>query len=165
MGVISTAIQYIRVRLYNEHTIARYFRSQGAHIGRGTRILVRSLGSEPWLVTIDDEALISSDVLFLTHDGATWVGRDETPGLKVYAPIHVGRRAFVGARAILLPGVSVGARAIVGAGSVVTHDVPPGFVVAGAPARQITTVDEYITRKRGSVLGSANSEGADFLRS
>jgi putative colanic acid biosynthesis acetyltransferase WcaF len=51
------------------------------------------------------------------------------------APIVVGPGAFVGARAFVLPGVTVGARSIVGAMSVVTRDVPPDAIVAGNPAR------------------------------
>jgi acetyltransferase-like isoleucine patch superfamily enzyme len=51
--------------------------------------------------------------------------------------IRVGRGAWIGAGAIILPGVTVGERSVVGAGSVVTRDVPPLSVVAGNPARQI----------------------------
>lgn len=146
VGVFRRLVDSVRVRMHNEYTIARYFRSQGATIGVGTRILVRSLGSEPYLVTIEDEVLVSSDVLFITHDGATWVGRDVSPDLNTYAAIHIGRRAFIGARAILLPGVTVGERAIVAAGAVVTSDVPAATVVAGVPARAIGTTDEYLAR-------------------
>ena len=42
---------------------------------------------------------------------------------------------FVGARAFIMAGVTVGAGCIIGAMSVVTHDVPPGAIVAGNPAR------------------------------
>jgi len=59
---------------------------------------------------------------------------------------HVERRqtrieayAFVGAGAILLPGVTIGKGAVVGAGAVVTKDVPAGQIWAGVPARQIGT--------------------------
>ncbi len=51
------------------------------------------------------------------------------------APIVVGERAFVGARAFVLPGVTIGARAVVGAMSVVTRDVAPDVTVRGNPAR------------------------------
>ena len=44
---------------------------------------------------------------------------------------------WVGAGAIILPGVTIGEKSIVGAGSVVTRDVPPFTIVAGNPARQI----------------------------
>jgi acetyltransferase-like isoleucine patch superfamily enzyme len=54
----------------------------------------------------------------------------------------VRRLARIGANATLLPGVEVGEGALVGAGSVVVHDVPPGAVVAGNPARVIKQVAE-----------------------
>ncbi len=52
-----------------------------------------------------------------------------------YGRIRIERGAWIGAAAILLPGVTVGAGAVVGAGSVVTRDVPAGAVVVGNPAR------------------------------
>ncbi len=51
------------------------------------------------------------------------------------APVRVGEDAFVGARAFVLPGVTVGARAVVGAMSVVTRDVPPDVFAAGNPCK------------------------------
>lgn len=51
--------------------------------------------------------------------------------------ILVGSNAFVGARAFVLPDISIGEDAIVGACSVVTRDVPPKAIVAGNPARSI----------------------------
>ena len=53
------------------------------------------------------------------------------------APIHVKQGAFIGARAFLLPGVSIGSKAIVGACAVVTCDVPSCITVGGNPARPI----------------------------
>jgi len=53
------------------------------------------------------------------------------------APITVGRGAFVGARAFVLPGVTLGEHCLVGAMAVVTRDVPPGAIVAGNPARAV----------------------------
>lgn len=55
------------------------------------------------------------------------------------APIVVGKEAFVGVRALILPGVNIGERAIVGAGAVVPKDVPSHAVVAGNPAKVIGT--------------------------
>jgi len=51
--------------------------------------------------------------------------------------VKVGSDVFVGANAILLPGVTIGNGAIIGAGSVVTSDVPPYAIVTGVPARVI----------------------------
>jgi acetyltransferase-like isoleucine patch superfamily enzyme len=50
-------------------------------------------------------------------------------------PIRIGRGVFIGARAIVLKGVTLGDRAVVGAGAVVTKDVPAGFLAAGNPAK------------------------------
>lgn len=52
-------------------------------------------------------------------------------------PIVIGANVFVGARAFLLPGITVGNGSIVGACSVVTRSVPPSSVVAGNPAKVI----------------------------
>jgi len=54
-----------------------------------------------------------------------------------HAPITVEEDAFLGARVIVLPGVTIGRGAAVGAGSVVAKDVAPGAVVVGNPAREI----------------------------
>jgi UDP-2-acetamido-3-amino-2,3-dideoxy-glucuronate N-acetyltransferase len=52
-------------------------------------------------------------------------------------PIRVCRGASIGSGAVILCGVTVGEGALVGAGAVVTHDVPPGQIVAGVPAKVI----------------------------
>lgn len=64
--------------------------------------------------------------------GATVLCHDRTRGLK--ADTVVGRNCFIGARSILLPGVTVGDESIVAAGAVVTKDVPARTIVAGNPA-------------------------------
>ena len=53
------------------------------------------------------------------------------------APVYIGDHVFVGARAMVLPGVTIGQGAVVAAGAVVTHDVAPFAIVAGVPARLI----------------------------
>jgi len=48
---------------------------------------------------------------------------------------RVCRGASVGSGAVVLAGITIGAGALIGAGAIVTHDVVPGTVVAGCPAR------------------------------
>ncbi len=50
-------------------------------------------------------------------------------------PVTIGRHVWVGSRVLILKGVTIGDGAVVAAGAVVTHDVPPGCLVAGVPAR------------------------------
>ena len=67
------------------------------------------------------------------------------------AKVNIGDRVFIGAAAIILPGVKIGNDVIVGAGSVVTKDIPEGVVVAGNPAKVICTLSSYL-EKRNSEL-------------
>jgi putative colanic acid biosynthesis acetyltransferase WcaF len=62
----------------------------------------------------------------------------EDPSMQLITkPITIHRNAFVGVRAIVLPGVGIGENAIIGAQSVVTKDVPANVIFAGNPARKI----------------------------
>ncbi len=58
------------------------------------------------------------------------------------APIKVSRGAWIGARAIILKGVTIGEGAVIGAGSVVSSDVPAWTIVAGNPAKVIRALTE-----------------------
>jgi len=55
-------------------------------------------------------------------------------------PVQIADHVWIGAGAVVLKGVHIGENAIVAAGAIVTHDVPPETLVAGAPARVIRRV-------------------------
>ena len=61
-------------------------------------------------------------------------------GLEYAKPIRIGNGVWIGGGAIVLPGITIGDGCVVGAGSVVTHDLPPGSVAAGNPARIIRSL-------------------------
>jgi maltose O-acetyltransferase len=89
-------------------------------------------------VYIGPHVTMGPDCYFITGDhpvppdGGRF--RDMSP---THKPIRIEEDVFLGARVILLPGVTVGRGAAVGAGSVVAKDVPSGSVVVGNPARQV----------------------------
>lgn len=85
--------------------------------------------THPSGVHIGPESYVAFGAVILTHD--------MTRGL--YADTRIGKRCFIGAHSILMPGITVGDGSIVGAGSVVTRDVPAGTIVAGNPARVVRT--------------------------
>lgn len=119
-------------------------RSLGVKVGTGCRVYSCRVASEYDLVTIGDDTTISIDVLFITHDGTGWLHRDDRGRRYRYAPVTVGDRCFIGARATLLPGVAVGSDSVVAAGAVVTSSVPPGSVVGGVPAKVIGRTDDLL---------------------
>jgi len=57
------------------------------------------------------------------------------------APVHIKKGVWIGARTIILPGVTIGENSVVGAGSVVTKDVPKNTVVVGNPAKIIKVIN------------------------
>ena len=66
------------------------------------------------------------------RSGASWGSTWGNPGHG--KPIHIGEGCFIGARAIILKGVTIGSGAVVAAGAVVTRDVPSGWLAIGNPA-------------------------------
>lgn len=88
-------------------------------------------------ITIEDRVTVSMRVTMLTHIHAGSSPLSEGLLPPRYAPLLLKRGCYIGAGAILLPGVEIGEEAIVGAGAVVTHNVPPHTTVGGVPARPL----------------------------
>lgn len=102
-------------------------------------------------VTIGDYALIAWDVVLMDtyrlplapaarRDVLRAIARRTPrclPSTDRTLPVHIGRAAWIGFGACILPGVTVGDGAIVAARSIVTHDVPCDTLVAGNPARLV----------------------------
>lgn len=90
-------------------------------------------------VTIGDGCLISQFVSIISANHSTvrecWV-RDQPHDL-TRAGVHIGSDVWIGANAVILPGVTVGTGAVIAAGAVVTVDVPTYAIVGGVPARMI----------------------------
>lgn len=64
-------------------------------------------------------------------------------GLQYNASVRIGKNCWIGAGAILLPGVTVGDDTVIGAGSVVTKDIPSGVVAVGTPCRVLRQIGEH----------------------
>ena len=127
----------------------------GAKIARGVRIQGSARIWQPWKLTIGENSwidggtkLYSVDEIVIGANAVVSEGafvctashdiRSEIFEL-VTKPIRIGDMAWVCARAILLPGVTVGEGAVVAAGAVVAKDVAPWTVVGGNPAKEIGT--------------------------
>lgn len=128
---------------------------EGMTVESGVSVMGGSdFGSEPYLITLKQGCRISNEVMFITHDGGTWVIRnrdDKYKNVKKFGEIVVGKNSFIGARTIILPGVHIGDNCVVGAGSVVNRDIPDETVVAGVPAKKICSVYEYAEKALGNM--------------
>ncbi|MFA6010718.1 MAG: acyltransferase [Desulfobacteraceae bacterium] len=86
--------------------------------------------TRPTLIYIGRETIITRGAVVLSHDFT----RSKTK------PTLIGDCCFIGANAVVLPGISIGDHSVIGAGSVVTRNVPPHSLAAGNPARVFRTI-------------------------
>jgi hypothetical protein len=88
-------------------------------------------------IEVGEQSIFGSGAMVLDNDFHAPFG--DWDWKEAYAetarPIRIGRGVFVGARAIILKGVTIGDRVVIGAGAVVTKDVPAGHLAAGNPAQ------------------------------
>jgi len=119
-------------------------RLMGAKVGENCRFYSLNMFSEPYLIEIGDNVIVSGEVFFVTHDGGVYLFRDENPDLfGHFGRIKVGNNCFIGMGAIILPNVEIGANCIIGAGAVVMDSIPENSVAVGNPAKVIFKTDMY----------------------
>lgn len=94
-------------------------------------------------ITVEDNVTVSHRVMILTHTDVGESPLKDGPFPSSQAPVALRRGAYIGAGAVLLPGVEIGVCAVVGAGAVVTKDVPSETIVAGVPARMLRSIDSH----------------------
>lgn len=102
-------------------------------------------GSEPYLISLGDNVMISDNVHFVNHDGGILIldVNGWLPNSDIFGRITVGNNVFIGRDATILKGVHIGNNVIIGAGAVVSKDCEDNSIYAGIPARKIKTLQEY----------------------
>jgi acetyltransferase-like isoleucine patch superfamily enzyme len=101
-------------------------------IGNGVFINAGVVVYSEVAVTIGNDVALANEAYVMDTSSHGIEGRDPKA-----AAVVIGDGTWVGARAIVLPGVTIGRRVVVGAGAVVTRDVPDDVMVAGNPARVV----------------------------
>ena len=105
-----------------------------------------ALTPEGNLTLVDDAHIYVGDcVMFGPNVTVATAGHPIEPGLRrqamqYNADVRIGSNVWVGAGAVILPGVTIGDDTVIGAGSVVTKDIPAGVVAVGCPCRVLRPI-------------------------
>lgn len=101
------------------------------------------------LTLVDDTHIYVGDyTMFGPNVTVATAGHPILPELRQKAyqynfPVHIGKNCWIGAGAIIVPGITIGDNVVIGAGSVVTKDIPSNVVAVGNPCRILREVNEH----------------------
>lgn len=101
------------------------------------------------LTLVDDtDIYVGDSVLFGPNVVVAVAGHPVDPDLRrkvaqFNLPVHIGNNVWIGAGAIILPGITIGDNSVIGAGSVVTKDIPANVVAVGNPCRVLREIGEH----------------------
>ncbi len=118
----------------------------------------RIIPTEPWLVSIGNNVVITANVSFITHDilAHTFSYLDDKAKYKThFGSIKIEDNVFIGANSTIMYNTIIGSNVIIAAGSVVHGHIPSGVVVAGNPARVIGKFEDVMMKRRSSNIPSA----------
>lgn len=119
-----------------------FIAGKGTYFNPGIMVVIRNWGE--LAARLGERVAIAPGVVFVAASGPCDNRLVDIEGFAdryvKYAPITVGDDAWIGANAIILPGVTIGKLSVLGAGAVVAKDVPDYAVVAGVPAKIVGDV-------------------------
>lgn len=101
------------------------------------------------LTLVDDtDIYVGNKVMFGPNVTVATAGHPIDPELREQAmqyniPVHIGDNVWIGANAVVLPGVTIGENTVIGAGSVVTKDIPANVVAVGNPCKVLREIGEH----------------------
>ena len=95
--------------------------------------------SHCWLINIGNNVTIAPQAYILAHDASTKKLFDYTK----IGSVVIEDDVFIGARSLIMPGVTIGKGSIIGSNSVVTKSIPSNVVAAGNPAKILCSLDDY----------------------
>lgn len=113
----------------------------GKHVSLGDNVYINfnCVFVDDTYIDIGSHTLVGPNVTFVTgNHPLNAMQRKEA--LQYNQPIKVGKNVWIGANAVILPGVTIGDNSIIGAGSIVTKDIPSNVVAVGVPCKPIKKV-------------------------
>ena len=116
----------------------------GRHVHFGSKVYANFN-----LTMVDDTDIFVGDlVMFGPNVTVATAGHPILPSLRerqiqFNIPVHIGRNVWIGAGAVILPGVTIGENSVIGAGSIVTKDIPANVIAVGNPCRILREIGEH----------------------
>lgn len=154
MSFRSTVSRILFPHTYSDQAYINYLRANGAHIGKNTRFIyprkchVDIHRAE--YISIGDNCCLSQ-VSILAHDYSWYIALE---AMNSFIPdpggyVTIGNNCFVGYESLIMKNTTIGDNVIIGARSVVAGaSIPSNEVWGGVPARKISTLQEYIEKKK-----------------
>ncbi|MCK5343232.1 MAG: acyltransferase [Candidatus Heimdallarchaeota archaeon] len=145
----------------------KFLKNQGIKIGDDLWVTpkVKSLNidvTRPSLLEIGNQVRLNRNLTILTHDGGFYVLRNK---YKEFIPqsgrVKIGNNVYFGRNCTVFKGVTIGDNCIIGFGSIVTKDIPSNSVAVGAPARVVSTLEDYYKKRKEQCV----EEALDYARS
>lgn len=137
----------------------------GHHVHFGNRVYANFN-----LTLVDDTHIYVGDcTMFAPNVTVATAGHPIAPclrkfGIQYNAPVRIGKNCWIGAGALIMPGVTIGDNTVIGAGSVVTKDIPSNVVAVGNPCRVMRAINEQdmITYFKGRKINWSDFESLDL---
>lgn len=127
---------------YIEPPLHSNFGGHHVHFGKGIYANYNLTLVDDTHIYVGDYTMIGPNVTIATA-GHPILPELREKGYQYNVPVRIGRNCWIGAGAILLPGVTVGDNTVIGAGSVVTKDIPANVVAVGNPCRVLREIGEH----------------------
>ncbi|MDO4260878.1 MAG: sugar O-acetyltransferase [Eubacteriales bacterium] len=126
---------------YIEPPFYSNFGGKHVHFGKGVYANFHLTCVDDTHIYVGDYTMIGPNVTIATA-GHPILPRLREQGYQYNMPVRIGKNCWLGAGAVILPGVTIGDNTVIGAGSIVTKDIPANVVAAGNPCRVLREIGE-----------------------
>lgn len=137
-----------------------YLRKHGVTVGDNVTFYEPSTNyidtQKGFIIDIGNNVEITRGVVIIAHD-YSWSVFKQLYGeiLGARESVKIGNNVFIGLNTVILKGVTIGDNVIIGANSVVTKDIPANSVIAGSPARIISSVERMYEKRKITTINEA----------
>ncbi len=127
---------------YIEPPLRANWGGRHVHFGKGVYVNFNLTLVDDTHIYVGDYTMIGPNVT-ISVAGHPVLPELREKGYQFNAPIRIGKNCWIGAGAIILPGVTIGDNTVIGAGSIVTKDIPANVVAVGNPCRILREIGEH----------------------